>query len=467
MSSGDYAGTIVKSTNPSQLAKAFSTDREGRPRFTRAGGGYLEWIGEKWVFKTPAEVQTDLAGWLLEARVDKGEDKGFVPIMFGQQLRRDVMEGVEGVAGGVRRVPRWEDPELNREWDPRFCVGFRDQVLDVRTLKSRPRGREWVDLMTLPVDWEKASDAECPLFEEKLKEWTCGDEEMARALQELYGYLLITWREPARAPLLVGKPRGGKTMQVHILGMLMGRPAMMRSDVYTMVGDFGKVGLELCRAWVTQEITGFDGNAGRRYGSLVKQVLGRDVVAVNQKYHDIRETITDACPVLVSNKLLDLPDHAESISSKLLVFPFSKSWLGHEDMQLEEKLRGELAGIARWAVEGVSRLLANGGRFTESKRMQEARAEQARAMNLVQWFLEDRMVQKEGFFMTTTDVEWHFRAFLKEHELEHQWTTRSLAKGLVENTRWAVHRKQCTSGPLRGKYGYEGFGPKREYLRGE
>ncbi|MHB1423097.1 MAG: hypothetical protein ACYC3I_07875 [Gemmataceae bacterium] len=44
--------------------------------------------------------------------------------------------------------------------------------------------------------------------------------------------------------------------------------------------------------------------------------------------------------------------------------PFEMSFVGREDIHLEEKLLAELPGIANWALAGLKRLRAAGGRFT-------------------------------------------------------------------------------------------------------
>lgn len=463
-----YTGVTLRSKLTSEAARQFLEGEGGEIRLVAQGDGFLEWIGGKWVPKSVPDVRADVVAWLSEARSTNADGRQ-VRVNVTKAYVDDIMEVVGSLARvpGGKELPFWADAELSRDeaWDRLFCVAFRDQVVNVRTWEARPRTKQFVDTGLVPVDWETAREAQCPRFLECVAQWTDGDMLMADALQELYGYMLISWRRPAKIPLLYGRPRSGKSLNAAMASMLVGKAACKYSDVFSATSTWGLAGVLGVKVWWIHEIAGFHGAAGARFGSALKMIVGQDEVVTERKYLQPVSGVSRAVPVLISNKMLQVPDHAASLSSKLLVFPFTRTFLGQEDFGLQERLVEELPGIARWALEGARRLVGNGGRFTESPRMLAAKEEQAREMNLAQWFVEERFVEDQGGFLTTETVEWHWKRFLREHRIRDTRSMRELAGQICEATTWHVERHQATSGPLRKKYGFKGLGLKREFAR--
>ena len=67
-----------------------------------------------------------------------------------------------------------------------------------------------------------------------------------------------------------------------------------------------------------------------------------------------------------------LGDTSQAIIGRLILIPVTVSWLGREDHSLEGEPRMELTGILNWALDGLTRLTANRGRFTRVPSADEA-----------------------------------------------------------------------------------------------
>jgi putative DNA primase/helicase len=64
--------------------------------------------------------------------------------------------------------------------------------------------------------------------------------------------------------------------------------------------------------------------------------------------------------MILSNELPDFKDDAGVIATRFVILQTVVSFLGREDLALDETLAGELPGILNWAVAGWQRLVARG-----------------------------------------------------------------------------------------------------------
>src|SRR5262249_45883654 len=115
---------------------------------------------------------------------------------------------------------------------------------------------------------------------------------------------------------------------------------------------------------------------GRNGSVVVERLLsisGEDTLTVNRKY---RDQWTGKLPTrlhVISNELPRLGDASTGIVGPLILLMLSQSWLGREDHELEQRLRGELPGILNWSLAGLERLtIENENRFTRVASADEA-----------------------------------------------------------------------------------------------
>jgi putative DNA primase/helicase len=72
-----------------------------------------------------------------------------------------------------------------------------------------------------------------------------------------------------------------------------------------------------------------------------------------------------------------------------LILRLTRSWLGHEDTQLTERLLGELPGILDWSIQGLRRLRQR-GHFVQPESAASLLAEMERLSSPIAAFLADR-----------------------------------------------------------------------------
>ena len=81
-------------------------------------------------------------------------------------------------------------------------------------------------------------------------------------------------------------------------------------------------------------------------------ISGEDYLTVNIKF---QEQWTGKLPTrlfVISNELPEFGDASGAIVGRFVVLMLSQSWLGKEDIELEQRLQHGLAGILNWALMG-------------------------------------------------------------------------------------------------------------------
>ncbi len=102
-------------------------------------------------------------------------------------------------------------------------------------------------------------------------------------------------------------------------------------------------------------------------------ISGEDTIDIDRKY---REPWTGKLPtrlMILSNELPNFGDSSGVIAKRFVVLNMTVSWLGKEDPPtLFDRLVAEMPGILNWALNGLARLEAKGGRLTEPACSREA-----------------------------------------------------------------------------------------------
>jgi putative DNA primase/helicase len=75
---------------------------------------------------------------------------------------------------------------------------------------------------------------------------------------------------------------------------------------------------------------------------------------------------------IISNELPQLGDASTAVVGRIVLLLLTRSWLGKEDHELEQRLHAELPAILNWSLDGLQRLVNSDGRFTRLGSADEA-----------------------------------------------------------------------------------------------
>ena len=119
--------------------------------------------------------------------------------------------------------------------------------------------------------------------------------------------------------------------------------------------------------------------ADARFGSsdnsaAVERLLsisGEDVQTIPRKYKDDWSGMLPTRLMVLSNETPRLADVSGALPNRFVTLRFTKTLIGREDTNLTDKLKIELPGILKWAVDGYARMAAE-GKFRATEDSEEA-----------------------------------------------------------------------------------------------
>lgn len=234
---------------------------------------------------------------------------------------------------------------------PNNLVLFGNGILNLETQKLLPLNGDY--FATGVPDFDFDPDATCPLWVEKLHEWL--HVSFHDTLQEFFGYVMTPDTSMEKMLALVGVPRGGKSTVMRVMGWLVGSAHADSRTLHDLAGDFGLQGCLDKRVLFIPDASDTEQNKRSVALNRIKSVTGNDVMSVNRKNLPIVSAKLPARLVLSGNKHPKFLDESGALAARELLIVFENTFANRMDLQLSDKLRNELPGIANWALRGLQR----------------------------------------------------------------------------------------------------------------
>lgn len=443
----------MASDEPMKVARAVLENEYMTPNggkgLINALGRFWEWHGGRWVERDVGELTAALYRALEDAHVEVGN---------GVKRYKPTSSKIEDVVGALSAVT--EAPyKVMPVWlmgadvlpDAGRCVAFRDQVVSVAggVVDAAQRSEIWFDHQVAPVDY--VPGAPCPRWMQALEEWSEGDRAWVELLQRWMGYCMMSYRGYAKWLLMEGKSRGGKGVISKVIEMLVGKPGFLSVDLDDLHGEFGLDGMQLTRVLNITEASQLASLAGAKVARVVKCILGEDALTVNAKFQrQIRNVRCAAAPMMSSNMIPMLPNEGKGISTKMLVLPFSVAFDGDEkgggrqpQFNLLEVLKGELTGIAAWALEGARALEAEvdpRAKWPSPEKAGEVVEDFYMTNNPMNAFLAARFEVAPNGVLPTKLIWREWNAWLKATGVRVHVPRNQLLEKMVHESTWSLSR---------------------------
>jgi putative DNA primase/helicase len=411
------------------------------------GESFLVWRGNRWV-EVPQERMVNEAirrvdSWYVRA----GDDVKRVKVTSG--FAEDAVRCLQAFTE-VQHLSLPVDLRGRGLVAPAYTTAFEDVLVSVEggKITTVVRDEGWLDPMVVPCNWEE--EAKCPVWEEMCKQWGDGDPEWTRLLEQASGYMLRSGRERHRWLLKHGKIRSGKGTHDRLMQAMMG-VACCSVTPETLAGEHGLGGLLHARAIVVAECNRLDDQRGQRLASVMKTMVGGDLVDVNQKYREIRRNVRLAImPVLSSQPIPTMPDDGAGLSGKMLALPYTRSFLGKEILDLDQKLKAEMAGIAARFIRASAELEATGKWAVPGGSSELVELYQTQG-NVLEQFLNARFFRDEKGWVSSGMIWAEWEDWKKRNGVKHDMARNQLNTQLQTKTTWDVRRVR------RGEQGGQGM----------
>jgi putative DNA primase/helicase len=269
-------------------------------------------------------------------------------------------------------------------------ISVRNGLLHIHGRTLHPHTPRLFNVVTVPFDYQP--DAVAPLWLAFLDELWPDDPDSIAALQEFFGCIISGRTDLHKILLLIGPTRAGKGVIERVLKSLIGERNTAGPTLASLGTNFGLqplIGKPL--AIIADARLGNSRNVHEVVERLLS-ISGEDHITVDRKF---REPWNGKLPtrfMLISNELPRFGDASGAIANRFVVLALRKSWLGHEDTTLTDRLLPELPGILNWSLDGMERL-ATAGRFTEPASARDAITALLDLVSPVSAFVRDRCEQ--------------------------------------------------------------------------
>lgn len=356
---------VIERARDRQLAKRPLTDLGNAERMIDAHGtdlrhcsdvGRLCWDGQKWALDKTKEWERraqrtvrDLYAStskisdpkLRQATRDwarKSESLGKLTAMCA------VAESLEGVTVTTEQL----------DADP-FALNVTNGTVDLRTGKLRPHNPN--DLITKVAGAAYDPRATCPTFEAFLRSIFANDEELIGFVQRFVGYALTgDVREQVLLFCHGGGANGKSTFIDCVIDLLggFGGYAAPSAPGLLVAKNNEQHPTELADLRGARLVTCVEIGDGKRFDEeKVKSLTGGDRIKARFMRADFFSFAPTHKLILAANHKPQIRGTDLAIWRRILLVPFAVTFTEEQkDRALPAKLRAEMSGILRWAVEG-------------------------------------------------------------------------------------------------------------------
>lgn len=341
-------------------------------------GAYYEHLGTHW-----SEVRDDsIRKWIYrvtEAALYAGKDAK------GEETQRPWAPNRSKVGDVHEAMSRGA---IQYEGEEAAVMATASGVLVPETREELPHDPERFNLSALPFAYDP--DAPCPNWQAFLDSSLPGDREAHEFLAEWFGYVLSGRTDRHKIAVLIGPPRCGKGILSRTLKAMVGADGWAAPTLARLGGNFGMeslIGKSLAVMgdvrWTSKHVI--------EAVPVMLGISGEDGFSVPRKNREDWIGKLGTRLMLMSNDAPAFNDASGALAGRMVYASFQRSFLGHEDLELESRLMQELPGILNWALDGLDRLNKR-GYFTQSSNSLELRAEVDRDSAPIAAWVDDRCV---------------------------------------------------------------------------
>ena len=313
---------------------------------------------------------------------------------------------IKSVAAAIMAEPEIEVSEL----DAAACgLCLQNGVLNITTFELYPHSPKFFFTWKMSVSW--CGPQPCPVFDAFLCTVTGGDSVLTQRFWEAIAYVLMPNDNRAKKFLImIGLGDTGKSVLGELLRSFFDPNFVGSVDIFklgdrfslsTLVYKLINISMDLSDAALTEQAV-----------SIIKQITGRDLVQVEEKYKTPYSTKINCKLIFGTNHALRMNSYDQAFINRILYLPFNYPIPPEQqDRNLLNKLLPERPGILYKALQAYRRLVANGYVFSGDNYYNLAYAHQpaeqiANQMDTLEEFVQNRCVEEpEGFVATDTLYE--------------------------------------------------------------
>jgi len=334
-------------------AKVFVVLQGENVRYSHTSRKWLNWDGKRWAEDNTGEIErkakdTAIQMWEAAVRV-KHHD---IRMAFQKHALKTQYESrLKAMIALARSEPGIPITEAELDSD-RWLLNVENGTLNLRIGKLREHRREDLITKLIPVPYNP--QASCPLWDAFLNRIMGGDQELIKFLQTAVGYALVGDMREQVIFIFYGTGANGKSTFLVTIHSLLGDYARQTPTDTLLTKKGSTIPNDVARLKGSRFVEAAEVESGKQLAeSLVKQLTGGDKMSARFLYGEYFEFDPTFKIFLAVNHKPTIRGSDHAIWRRIRLVPFNVTIPPEEqDKTLVERLRSELPGILRWAVEG-------------------------------------------------------------------------------------------------------------------
>ncbi len=357
---------------------------------------WLVWDGRRWAVDNSGEVHRRAKRTVKEIYREASDatDDESRKALAKHAMRSEAENRIQAMVSLAKSEVPVMPEALDR--DP-WLLNASNGTIDLRTGELRDHGRDDLITKLAPVDYDPGADA--PTWAAVL-ERTIPSEPVREFFKKLCGRAFSGDVSEHVLPVLYGTGANGKSTVLNALLEAAGEYGMQAAPDL-LIAKRGNHPTEVADLFGMRFVASIEVEDGRRLAeSLVKTLTGGDRVRARRMRQDFWEFAPTHKVFMAVNHRPQVKGDDTAIWRRIRLIPFTETIPPVEqDKKLPEKLRAELSGILRWAVEGCLEWQREGLKAPEEVR--QATGQYRSEMDVIGAFLKDECeispAQKEAF----------------------------------------------------------------------
>ena len=382
--------TLVFNRTDAGNAERFSIRAEGRFSYVHPWKVWLRYIGGKWEADDSNAVVREALATLrdLMSQAEKIPDDDYRGVMVQWALESEASARISALLKLGASMNFVSPAQLDRD---RWALNVANGTVNLET--GELRGAVATDWVTRQCPVHFDATAECPQWLEFLSDVMGGDTELVEFLQRAVGYSLTGETCEQVMFLLYGTGANGKSTFLETLRAMLDDYSAVTDFTTFLKRDSEGARNDLARLVGTRLVSATEAQQGKPLDEpLVKSLTGGDTITCRFLFKEFFDYEPQFKIWLAANHKPRVRGRDHGIWRRIVLIPFTVTIDEKKrDRQLGAKLKKELPGILRWALDGCRAWREKG--LNPPGAVVEATTGYRDEMDLYQEFFEEQTVE--------------------------------------------------------------------------
>lgn len=237
------------------------------------------------------------------------------------------------------------------------AIAMANGWFDVRQRQFFPIDRDLFATNATPFDYDP-EDNECPWWNYTIEsQWKKGSEEYELMRSWMWANISGDVSQH-KIVIMCGPPRSSKSLIINTLIKIVSSNATCSPSIMDLGNTFGMEQMLNRKCILINDARVSRRVDNERVVEILMKISGQDQVSINRKFLTPIQTVLPGNITIISNALPDLRDSSHALMSRMCIINTHRSFLGREDLRLNEKLAREIRAIFNWAAVAKVRLAA-------------------------------------------------------------------------------------------------------------